>query len=121
MEAQRWHLAARRRQDEIHRLEANASVIRVFARDVVVGFAQTRPYAEAMFHTRPHSGDDEPLDEIVDARLARQETLNDPSKRFEFVMDEIALRRRLISAADMRDQIAATDRAVASTRTSTSA
>lgn len=96
----------RRKQEEIQRLEANASVTRVFAPSVVVGLAQTRPYAEAMFQLGRTVATPESLDEIVDARLARQDTLNDPSKRFEFVMGEFALRRKLISAADMRDQVA---------------
>ncbi len=93
---------ARRWQQEIHRLETNASVVRVFSPDVVVGLAQIAPYAEMMFRM---GGDDEPLDEIVKARLDRQETLNNLDRRFEFVMDETALRRRIVSAVDMRLQI----------------
>lgn len=95
----------RRWQQEIHRLEANASVVRVFSPDVVVGLAQIRPYAEMMFRMGTDFGPDEPLDEIVSARLERQETLNDSSRRFEFVMDETALRRRIIPTTDMRVQV----------------
>lgn len=95
----------RRRQNEIHRLEANASGIRAYAGDVVIGLTQTRRYAEAMFTLGGRLSSEDRLDEIVDARLARQESLSDTSKRFEFVMTENALRRRLIPAKDMRDQI----------------
>lgn len=92
----------RRKQEEIQRLEASASVVRTFAPAVVVGLAQTRPYAEAMFRL---DGADESVDEIVDARLARQETLNDLNKHFEILMSEFALRRKLVSAEDMQEQV----------------
>lgn len=95
----------RRKQEEIQRLEANSSVTRVFAPSVVVGLAQTRTYAEAMFRLGREVAEVESLDEIVDARLSRQDTLDDQNKRFEFVMGEFALRRKLISAADMRIQV----------------
>ena len=95
----------RRKQEEIHRLEAAASVIRVFSPDVVVGFAQTRPYAEAMFRLGRRVGPADDLDEAVDARLDRPTLLNDPSKRFELVMGETALRRVLLPPAAMRAQL----------------
>lgn len=95
----------RRKQEEIHRLEAAASVIRVFSPDVVVGFAQTRPYAEAMFRLGRRVGPADDLDEVVNARLARQTLLDDPSKRFELMMGETALRRVLIPLEAMRTQL----------------
>lgn len=95
----------RRLQEEIHRLESAASVTRVFAPDVVVGLAQTRPYAEAMFRLgRPPVPPDE-VPELVDARLARHAVLDDPSKSFVLLMSEMAVRRRLLAADDMRDQL----------------
>ncbi len=96
----------RRKQEEIHRLEATASVIRVFSPDVVVGVAQTRSYAEAMFRLGRRVGPAENLHEAVNARLARQTLLDDPSKRFELVMGETALRRLLLPAEVMRAQLA---------------
>lgn len=86
-------------------MEANASVVRVFQPEVIVGLAQIRPYAEAMFRLGRNTISSEPLDEIVDARLARQDTLDAADRRFEFVMGETALRRRLISATDMCTQV----------------
>lgn len=95
----------RRKQEEIHRIEAAASVIRVFSPDVVVGFAQTRPYAQAMFRLGRRVGPADDLDEAVNARLARQTLLDDPSKRFELAMGETALRRVLIPLEAMRAQL----------------
>jgi transcriptional regulator with XRE-family HTH domain len=95
----------RRKQEEIQRLEANASVTRVFAPSVVVGLAQTRQYAEAMFRLGREVAAVEPLGEIVTARLERQRTLDDQTQRFKFVMGEFALRRQLIPGADMREQV----------------
>jgi len=94
----------RRVQQEIQRLEEAASVVRVFNHSVVIGLAQTRAYVEAMFRLGG-SIPEERLDDAVEARLARQATLADPSKRFEFVMGEAALRRRLIRPAAMRTQL----------------
>ncbi len=94
----------RRVQEEIQRLEEAASVVRVFNSDVVVGLAQTRAYVEAMFRLGG-STPAEHLDEAVTARLARQATLADQNKRFELVMGEAALRRRLIPAVAMRAQL----------------
>lgn len=95
----------RRKQEEIHRLEAAASVVRVFSPDVVVGLAQTRPYAEAMFRLGRRLGPADDLDAAVDARLARQALLTDRNRRFELVMGESALRRLLIPPAAMRAQL----------------
>lgn len=95
-----------RKQEEIQRLEAAASVVRVFAQDVVVGLAQTRPYAEAMFRLgRRDVAPPEELDAVVTARLARQELLTDYNRQFEFVMGETALRRLLVPPAAMRAQL----------------
>jgi transcriptional regulator with XRE-family HTH domain len=95
----------RRVQEEIQRLEAAASVIRVFAPLIVVGLAQTRAYATAMFRLgRPVVPPGE-LDGIVDARLARQEVLDDRRKHFYLLMGETALRRQLIPVPEMRKQL----------------
>ncbi|MBV9164268.1 MAG: helix-turn-helix domain-containing protein [Pseudonocardiales bacterium] len=94
----------RRVQQEIQRLEETASVVRVFNPNVVVGLAQTRAYIEAMFRLGPGALVAS-LDHAVAARLARQATLTDGRKRFELVMGEAALRRRLIGPAAMRNQL----------------
>ncbi len=93
----------RRIQQDVQRLEAAASVLRVFAPNVVVGLAQTRQYAEAIFRMG-WGGPAENVEDVVQARLARQAVLADKGKRFELTMGEAALRRRLIPAAAMRAQ-----------------
>lgn len=105
-ELKRYRAPGRRRnQEEIHRLETNASRIRAYSGDVVIGLAQTRRYAEAMFSMGRKLSSEERLDDVVNARLARQQTLDDPDRQFELVMNESALRRQLIPAQDMRQQI----------------
>lgn len=94
----------RRVQEEIHRLEEAASVVRVFQPDVVVGLAQTRSYVEAMFRLG-RGGPRADLDHAIAARLARQATLADRTRQFELVMGEAALRRRLIQPEAMRAQL----------------
>lgn len=95
----------RRMQQEIERLEAAASVIRVFSPEVVVGLGQTRAYAAAMFRLGRRVGPPEDVDEVVQARLARQAALSEPHKRFELVMGEAALHRRLVSVPELRAQL----------------
>ncbi|MQA07623.1 MAG: helix-turn-helix domain-containing protein [Pseudonocardiaceae bacterium] len=95
----------KRLQQDIQRMEEASSEIRVFGMEVVPGLAQTRPYVEAMFRLGRPAVSVEEFDGIVDARLARQTTLDDQSKRFALLMSETAVRRQLISASAMRDQI----------------
>jgi transcriptional regulator with XRE-family HTH domain len=96
----------RRVQEEIRRMESAASVTRVFSMQVVPGLAQTWAYAEVMFRLgREGAPADEPLDQVVRARLARQSVLRDKTKTFYLVMSEMALRRRLIPPAEMREQV----------------
>ncbi|KQC35720.1 helix-turn-helix transcriptional regulator [Frankia sp. ACN1ag] len=96
----------RRKQEEIARLEAGASVIRVFSPDIVVGLAQIRPYAEAVFRLgRPISTAEEPDETAVDARLARQAVLADPRKQFQLLMGETALHRQLVPPRVLRHQL----------------
>jgi transcriptional regulator with XRE-family HTH domain len=96
----------RRVQEEIHRLESAATVTRVFSMDVIPGLAQIRPYAEIMFRLGPEGAPaDEPTDTIVRARLARQVVLADKAKTFFLLMSEMALRRKLIPAVEMREQV----------------
>jgi hypothetical protein len=58
-----------------------------------------------MFSMGRELSNGEQLDDVVNARLARQQTLEDPDRQFEFVMNESALRRQLIPAQDMRQQV----------------
>jgi transcriptional regulator with XRE-family HTH domain len=110
-QSNRWRreLSTGRRemQRTVHRLEKAATVVRVFSPDVIVGLAQTRAYAEAMFTMGRdlYGPDARQRVEIVDARLARQAELDDASKQFYFVMGETALHRRLVRAEAFDEQL----------------
>ncbi len=97
----------RRKQQDIQRLEAAASVVRVFSPDVVVGLAQIRPYAEAVFRLgrRLDAPDAEPNESVVEARLARRSVLADHRKQFHLLMGETALHRQLVSPRVLRRQL----------------
>ncbi|MGH3973258.1 MAG: helix-turn-helix domain-containing protein [Pseudonocardiaceae bacterium] len=95
----------RRMQQDIQRFEAEASIVRVFSPDVVVGLAQTPSYAAAMFRLGRDAGLAEDVEQVVAARLARQAVLDDEGKKFLFVMGETALWRCLISPEQMGTQI----------------
>jgi len=100
------HPGRQETQAEIQRLEAAASVQWVFAPALVVGLAQTAAYAEAVFRMgRKLGAPDEPLADVVAARLARQAVLDDAGKTFHFVMGEAALRRALVRPEAMRIQV----------------
>lgn len=94
----------RRVQQDVQRLEEAASILRVFAPNVIVGLAQIPPYAEAIFRIGWGGPAENPKD-VVAARLARQAVLGDESKRFELVMGEAALHRRLIPRITMCTQL----------------
>ena len=108
-QAVRWRrelsTGRRKLQETIQRLEENATVIRVFSPDVIVGLAQTRAYAAAMFRLGRDGPSDEAQDEIINARLARQAVLHDERKRFSLLMSETALWRQLVAPQDMREQL----------------
>ena len=96
----------RKVQQEIQMLEVAASAIWVCPLDVVPGLAQTARYAEGMFRMgRDRALSDRELTEAVEARLARQAVLINPSKRFKMLLTETALRRSLLPKADMIAQI----------------
>ena len=79
--------------------------MRVFSPEGGVDLAQTRPNDEAMMRLSSRVGTADDLDEAANARLDRQTLLDDPSKRFELVMGETALRRVLLPSAAMRAQL----------------
>lgn len=93
-------------QQEIAQLATAASTIRTFAHDVIPGLAQTAPYAAAMFRLGRRLGPaDEVPEDVVAARLAIQDVLEDKSKTFHLVMSETAVRRRLVTVPEMAAQL----------------
>lgn len=96
----------RRLQQEIADLEQAASVIRIFAQDVVPGLVQTRRYAAKMFQL---GRDPQPslteVYEAVEARMARQSILDAPGRRIEVLTTDTALYRSLLTGDGMREQL----------------
>lgn len=92
--------------------EAQATLLRSFQHLVVPALFQIRPYAVALFQrARPDAADAE---QAADARLARQRILDDPARRFEWVITEAALWWRpadwVVQAEQIRAVAAATAR-----------
>jgi transcriptional regulator with XRE-family HTH domain len=81
------------RQHEIAALEASAAVIRN-CQWVIPGLLQTADYARRAVELANVSGQHDAAAAVA-ARMRRQEILYDPSRQFEYVLPEAALRLRL--------------------------
>jgi transcriptional regulator with XRE-family HTH domain len=81
------------RQHEIAALEASATVVRN-CQWVIPGLLQTADYARHAIALANVSGQHD-VAAAVAARMRRQEILYDPSRQFEYVLPEAALRIRL--------------------------
>jgi transcriptional regulator with XRE-family HTH domain len=81
------------RQHEIAALEASATVIRN-CQWLIPGLLQTADYARHAIELANISGQAD-VAAAVAARMRRQEILYDPSRQFEYVLPEAALRLRL--------------------------
>jgi hypothetical protein len=98
-------------QVEVAQREAQVTLLRSFQHLVAPGLLQTRPYAVALFQRAHPSGRD--AEPAADARLARQRILDDPARRFEWVVTEAALRWRPADWAVQAEQIRAVTAATA--------
>lgn len=89
--------------------ESDASVIRTFEPEVVPGLLQVRGYAEAITDVFLSGYTSRERARFVELRLARQQVLDrdDEPLRFDVVIGEAVLRRRLTTAAVMRAQLQA--------------
>jgi transcriptional regulator with XRE-family HTH domain len=87
--------------------EETASALRWWEPVLIPGLLQTADYARALFRAwQPASSADENLDDLVSARLERQEVLNRVSPPLLWVvLDEAVLRRLIGSRKIMRDQL----------------
>lgn len=107
-----WRAALQRRsslQDSIHDRESTASRIYTFQPALIPGLLQTADYARrviAMFHRQYN--DKDPAAEVA-GRLHRQLALYEPSKHFDFLITETALRWR---PGPIQPQLAQLDRLV---------
>jgi len=85
--------------------ERAARVLRVFEHVLVPGLFQTPGYARAVLSRRPHTTDDE-LEDLLAARLARQEILTrDDLPLVYALLDEAVLHRPVGPAQVMREQL----------------
>ncbi|MEJ3653507.1 helix-turn-helix transcriptional regulator [Actinomycetes bacterium KLBMP 9759] len=87
--------------------ENDASAIRTFEPEMMPGLLQTRGYAEAVVDAFFATYTARERSRFVELRLARQQILDrstDPL-RFDVVLGEVALRRRVASDDAMREQL----------------
>jgi transcriptional regulator with XRE-family HTH domain len=91
---------------DLAKLEAEAVELGAYVNTVVHGLLQTEEYARALFGLRlPPYGEDE-LEQLVAARLARQEVFNRcPAPLLTFVQEETTLRRPLGGRVVQRRQL----------------
>lgn len=96
----------RPRQNKLAELDRQTKLFRAFEVTVIPGLLQTPGYARARFAEsirRLKVPND--IDEAVQGRIARQEILHRPDKRFHFVLTEAALRYRLCPPDVMLSQL----------------
>ena len=93
------------KQTELRGFETKADVTRYFLPAALTGLVQTRAYAEAAVGIhRPLSMDAKAR--VVDAKMTRQEALQDPDRRFVFLLTETAIRARIVPRGAMAEQCA---------------
>jgi hypothetical protein len=86
--------------------EKAAAVLRVFEPAVITGLFQTEQYARGLLMRRPYTTDSE-AEDLLAARLARQDILAGESPPVVYaVFDEAVLHRQVTSAEVMREQLA---------------
>ncbi|CAM5328105.1 Transcriptional regulator with XRE-family HTH domain OS=Streptomyces griseomycini OX=66895 GN=FHS37_002899 PE=4 SV=1 [Streptomyces griseomycini] len=92
---------------DLAKLEAEAVEICAYDNSVVNGLLQTEEYQRAVFRSRRPAFTEEEVDQLVNARLARQEIIGDRQvgTAFNFVHDEAALRRPVGGKMVLRRQL----------------
>ncbi|GAA3503846.1 helix-turn-helix transcriptional regulator [Streptomyces prasinosporus] len=92
---------------DLAKLEAEAVEICAYDNSVVNGLLQTEEYLRAVFGSRRPAFSEEEVDQLVTARLARQEIIDgrQTNPSFSFVHDEAALRRPVGGKMVLRRQL----------------
>jgi transcriptional regulator with XRE-family HTH domain len=91
--------------DPLVSFEHEAAYEHVYANTVIPGLLQTREYALAIHQAREVRSDNEAIERMVDARIARQGILRrDPSLHLWVILDEAVLRRTVGDAKVMARQ-----------------
>nr|BFD92467.1 helix-turn-helix transcriptional regulator [Kitasatospora sp. Xyl93] len=106
-EATAWRLVRRlghhRKQQQIKALDDSTGFLRVFQPSLVPGLLQTPEYVRAVFGRKGLG--EEPLGRAIAARLVRQQSLYDATKKLRFVITEPVLRWRLVPPLMMAGQL----------------
>ncbi len=93
-------------QRSFNELAAESRVIRNFQMVWVPSFMQTRAYARLVIEDNQWlHGEGNDIEEAVTARMERRAYLNDPGRRFEFLLDETVLLRNAFPADVMVPQL----------------
>jgi transcriptional regulator with XRE-family HTH domain len=96
----------RSKQRDHMELEARTTWLRAFETMVVPGLLQTGDYARyRMQDAKALYGSPDDVAEALQGRMARQQVLYDPGKRFQFVLLENAVRLRLCPPEVLRGQL----------------
>jgi transcriptional regulator with XRE-family HTH domain len=92
-------------QEEASRLEASSPSQRTCLVGLIPGLLQTREYAEMVMEFSALPKTDQ--DAAVEARMRRQAVIQDPERRFEFILSESALKwtRPGVSRNVLRNQV----------------
>ncbi|MFJ3982411.1 helix-turn-helix domain-containing protein [Streptomyces fungicidicus] len=92
---------------DLAKLEAEAVEICAYDNSVVNGLLQTEEYLRAVFGSRRPAFSEDEVDQLVTARLTRQEIIRGPhaGTAFSFVHDEAALRRPVGGRMILRRQL----------------
>jgi transcriptional regulator with XRE-family HTH domain len=104
-----WRAIARigplQKQAELRALERSATVVRHFLPTIPPGLLHTREYAARTLAPMVPSEQAIDVPGVVRARLDRQAALDDPARKFAFVMTEQAVRWRLAGPEIMAAQL----------------
>jgi transcriptional regulator with XRE-family HTH domain len=93
-------------QHDILELEANVRLVRAFEPAVIPGMLETDDYARKLFEdVVALYGIPNDAEEAVRIRLRRQQLIYDPTRRFEFIIGEAALRSQVCPPPVMRAQL----------------
>ncbi|GGZ26270.1 transcriptional regulator [Streptomyces inusitatus] len=106
-EATAWRIYRRtglhKHQEEIHAIEAQTTLLRVFQPSCIPGLLQTPEYVRGV--QKGSELTDDALEKMIGARLRRQEVLYDRSRAFEFLITESVIRWKLLPAPMMAAQL----------------
>jgi transcriptional regulator with XRE-family HTH domain len=103
-----WRTHARlglwRKQEELRALETSAKQVRMFLPAIPSGLLQIEDYARSALTPTVAGRPARDVERVLRARMARQAVLDDPSRRFVFLLTEQAVRWRRAPLEVMVDQ-----------------